>query len=89
VNDQLQTHVGACSRPTDLQVRPVRRVHEDHQMSLCNECETVQHCLKHGCIPKQPLIEDEKPTPADGQLVWAVVAFIVLMLGLLTLRSCL
>ncbi len=33
--------------------------------------------------------EDEKPTPADGQLVWVVVAFIVLMLGLLTLRSCL
>ena len=32
--------------------------------------------------------EDEKPTPADGQLTWVVVAFIVLMLGLLTLRSC-
>ena len=33
--------------------------------------------------------EDEKPTPADGQLTWVVVAFIVLMLGLLMLRSCL
>jgi hypothetical protein len=33
--------------------------------------------------------EEDKPTPADGQLVWVVVAFIVLMLGLLTLRSCL
>ena len=32
--------------------------------------------------------EDEKRTPADGQLTWVVVAFIVLMLGLLTLRSC-
>ena len=32
--------------------------------------------------------EEDKPTPADGQLVWVVVAFIVLMLGLLTL-SCL
>jgi hypothetical protein len=32
--------------------------------------------------------EEDKPTPADGQLVWAVVAFITLMLGLLTLRSC-
>jgi hypothetical protein len=21
---------------------------------ICNECETVAHCLKHGCIPKQP-----------------------------------
>jgi hypothetical protein len=33
--------------------------------------------------------EEDKPTPADKQLVWVVVAFIVLMLGLLTLRSCL
>jgi hypothetical protein len=33
--------------------------------------------------------EDEKPTPADGQLVWAVVGLIVLLIGLLTLRSCL
>jgi len=21
-------------------------------MTTCNECETVTHCLKHGCIPK-------------------------------------
>jgi hypothetical protein len=35
------------------------------------------------------MTEEDKPTPADGQLVWVVVAFIVLMLGLLTLRSCL
>ena len=21
---------------------------------ICNECETVAHCMKHGCIPKQP-----------------------------------
>jgi hypothetical protein len=48
-------------------MRPVRRVHEDHQMTE----------------------DEDKPTPADGQLVWALVAFIVLMLGLLTLRSCL
>jgi hypothetical protein len=33
--------------------------------------------------------DEDNPTPADGQLVWVVVAFIVLMLGLLTLRSCL
>lgn len=33
--------------------------------------------------------DEDKPTPADGQLVWVVVAFIALMLGLLTLRSCL
>jgi hypothetical protein len=35
------------------------------------------------------MIPEDKPTPADKQLVWSVVAFIVLMLGLLTLRSCL
>jgi hypothetical protein len=35
------------------------------------------------------MIPEDKPTPADKQLVWVVVAFIVLMLGLLTLRSCL
>jgi hypothetical protein len=34
-------------------------------------------------------MNEDKPTSADGQLVWVVVAFIVLMLGLLTLRSCL
>ena len=35
------------------------------------------------------MTEEDKPTPADKQLVWVVVAFIVLMIGLLTLRSCL
>lgn len=33
--------------------------------------------------------DEDKPTPADGQLIWVALAFIVLMLGLLTLRSCL
>jgi hypothetical protein len=33
--------------------------------------------------------DEDKPVPADGQLVWVVVAFITLMIGLLTLRSCL
>ena len=23
-------------------------------MNCCNECETVKHCMIHGCIPKQP-----------------------------------
>ena len=22
---------------------------------ICDSCETVHHCHKHGCIPKQPL----------------------------------
>jgi hypothetical protein len=35
------------------------------------------------------MTEEDNPTPADKQLGWIVVAFIVLMLGLLTLRSCL
>jgi hypothetical protein len=65
-HERLQTPLGARSGPTDLQVRPVRRVHEDHQMK-----------------------DEDKPTPADGQLIWILWAFIVLMLGLLTLRSCL
>ena len=33
--------------------------------------------------------DEDKPEPADDQLGWVVVAFIVLMIGLLTLRSCL
>lgn len=32
--------------------------------------------------------DEDKPTPADGQLVWVVVAFIAFMLMLLTIRSC-
>jgi hypothetical protein len=35
-HERLQTPLGARSGPTDLQVRPVRRVHEDHQMSNTN-----------------------------------------------------
>ena len=26
---------------------------------ICNECETVAHCLKNGCVPKQPPSKDE------------------------------
>jgi hypothetical protein len=33
--------------------------------------------------------DEDKPTPADRQLIWILWAFITLMLGLLTLRSCL
>lgn len=25
--------------------------------SICNECETVAHCTKNGCIPKQPSVD--------------------------------
>ena len=27
---------------------------------LCNDCETVAHCLKHGCVPKQPRLTDDQ-----------------------------
>jgi hypothetical protein len=26
---------------------------------ICDECETVAHCLKNGCVPKQPPSKDE------------------------------
>lgn len=32
--------------------------------------------------------DEDKPTPADEQLVWVALIFIASMLGLLTLRSC-
>jgi hypothetical protein len=35
------------------------------------------------------MIEDEDKTTPDDQLLWIVIAFITLMLGLLALRSCL
>jgi hypothetical protein len=25
-------------------------------MKTCDECETVKHCLEHGCVPKQPAL---------------------------------
>jgi hypothetical protein len=28
--------------------------HERGDSMICNECETVAHCTKHGCVPKQP-----------------------------------
>jgi hypothetical protein len=76
-------------------VRPVRRVQEDHQMNeLESTIKAVQSMVedKKTVMERPSMNEDEdedKPTPADKQLVWALVAFIVLMLGLLTLRSCL
>jgi hypothetical protein len=24
---------------------------------ICRECETVAHCLKNGCVPKQPALK--------------------------------
>jgi hypothetical protein len=30
---------------------------------LCDECETVAHCLKHGCVPKIDFWKDYEPEP--------------------------
>jgi hypothetical protein len=32
--------------------------------------------------------DEDKPEPADNQLLWLVLAFIAFMLTLLTIRSC-
>jgi hypothetical protein len=53
-----------------------------------NCCDEYGNCRQGRDCPIRKQM-DAKPTAADGQLVWVVVAFIVLMLGLLTLRSCL
>jgi hypothetical protein len=31
--------------------------------NLCDECETVVHCSKHGCIPKRDFWKDYEPEP--------------------------
>jgi hypothetical protein len=82
--------MGACSRPTDLQVHPLWCVYEGHQMNCCDangNCNQGRDCPVRKA--KELLDAEDKPTPADGQLVWILWAFIVLMIGLLTLRSCL
>ena len=67
-------------------------------MNCCDangNCRQGRDCPVRGYWKNPPetrisvIAEDEQPTAADGQLVWVVVAFITLMLGLLTLRSCL
>ena len=51
---------------------------------LCDECETVAHCMKHGCIPKQQALDkkaenarelglDYEPAHSDCQHRWEPV----------------
>ena len=51
---------------------------------LCDECETVAHCMKHGCIPKQQALDkkaenarelglDYEPARSDCQHRWEPV----------------
>jgi hypothetical protein len=36
---------------------------------ICNECETVAHCTKHGCVPKQPSpVQEPVACVIDGDL---------------------
>jgi hypothetical protein len=42
---------------------------------ICDECETVAHCTKHGCIPKQPEYKDAIEVSVifhEGQRMFAV-----------------
>jgi hypothetical protein len=32
-------------------------------MKTCDECETVKHCLEHGCVPKKDFWEGYEPEP--------------------------
>jgi len=82
----MPTPLGTRGGSATLQVLSVRRVYEDHQMNCCDE---YGNCRQGRECPVRKQLEEEKPTPADGQLVWALLGFIVLMLGLMTLRSCL
>ena len=38
---------------------------------ICNECETVAHCTKHGCVPKQPAPVQERTCKQSLQ-VWVI-----------------
>lgn len=59
-------------------------------MKCCNQdCQQGRHCaIRKERIRKAKEILD-KDVPVNKQVTWALWAFIVLMLGLLTLRSCL
>ena len=38
---------------------------------ICNECETVAHCMKNGCVPKQPAPvakpHEQEPVACGGE----------------------
>lgn len=60
---------------------------------ICNECETVKHCMQHGCIPKVKL-EDDKPVvyylgaPQFSQWGEHQVAHLQYVIGHPVLRNC-
>jgi len=34
---------------------------------ICDECETVAHCLKNGCVPKQPALKPLTDEQIDAE----------------------
>lgn len=40
---------------------------------ICDSCETVAHCTKHGCIPLQPANTDWQAIAADQALTIALL----------------
>jgi hypothetical protein len=34
---------------------------------ICDDCDTVAYCTKHGCVPKQPTPEDEEFTRVETE----------------------
>ena len=39
---------------------------------ICNECETVAHCLKNGCVPKQQPAPVQQPRSDVEPVAWVV-----------------
>jgi len=59
-------------------------------MNCCNQdCQQGRHCAIRKERIRQAKEVLDKDLPASKQVTWALWAFIVLMLGLMTLRSCL
>ena len=34
---------------------------------ICDDCDTVAYCTKHGCVPKRPTPEDEEFTRVETE----------------------
>ena len=51
---------------------------------LCDSCETVNHCSRHGCIPLEPA-DDPLTTPGEAidWTYYASIALIVICFGVI------
>ena len=78
--------------------KPAQQECRCNQGQVCHVCHPIQCPVcgaedypypKCGCVTYvYPMDDEAKPEPADNQLLWIVMAFIALMLTLLTIRSC-